>query len=178
MSPRHAIVALAAALVACQPAAETPEQEATRIAEESAAATTAIRSEAQAFAAHFSAGHFDTVTSYYTADAVVMGPNGPAMVGSAAILAGFQGMGQMGTFALTIHTDQVVANGPIAVERGRYTLMYTPAADAPAGMMAVADTGKFLAHWQRTDAGWRMTSDIWNSDIPLPPPPSAPATRR
>lgn len=179
MSPRFAITALAAALIACQPAPETAEQEATRIGEESATATTALRAEAQAFAAHFSAGHFDTVASYYTADAFVMAPNGPAAVGRAAILAMFEGMGQAGTFALTLQTDQVVANGPLAVERGRYTLTYTPSANAPAGMVAVADTGKLLVQWQRTDAGWRMASDIWNSDIPVPPPaPVTPARRR
>ena len=46
------------ALAACQKA-ETPEQAAARMEQETAAARTAIEAQNAAFAAHFSAGHAD-----------------------------------------------------------------------------------------------------------------------
>lgn len=156
------LVALIVVAAACQPS-ETPEQAAARMTEESAAARTPISEAVQAFTRQMSAGHYDSVVAHYTNDAVVMGPNMPAMVGREAILAGFQGMGAAGSFTLRITTDMVSANGPMAVESGRFWSVFTPT-----GGPAMPDSGKFLAHWRLTDAGWRMAHDIWNSDIPLP----------
>jgi ketosteroid isomerase-like protein len=44
----------------------------------------------------------------------------------------------------------------------------------PGASAAVADTGKFIEVWlKQADGTWRLAWDIWNSDIPLPPPPPA-----
>jgi ketosteroid isomerase-like protein len=164
MASRPMMLALMGTLAACQ-TAETPEQTATRMARESADATTSIRGLSNEFAHLFSAGQWDSLAAMYTADAVLMVPNAPPMVGRDAIRAGFAGMGaQMQSYTLTLRTDTVIANGPLAVEQGRYTDSGTTVAG-----VATADSGKYLVQWWMTDAGWRLARDIFNSDLPPQP---------
>jgi uncharacterized protein (TIGR02246 family) len=156
-------------LAACQKA-ETPEQAAARIEQESAAARTAIEAQAAAFSAHFSAGHADSVAALYTEDAELLPPNGKAVAGRANIrefLASFLGTG---TFSLTITPAAVIANGPHAIDRGSYVLSFTPPAGAPPEVKGSADTGKYVAHWVNQGGTWLMAHDIWNSDLPAPQP--------
>jgi hypothetical protein len=45
---------------------------------------------------------------------------------------------------------------------------------------ASVDTGKYVSVYQRTDEGWKLIRDIWNSDVaaapaPAPTVPPAPA---
>lgn len=161
----HAVLASLAACLACQ-MAETAEQAETRMAEESAAATTEIRQISEAFSRQMSAGHMDSVAMHYATDGAVLAPNMPPANGREAILAEFTQMKASGaTFALALHTDTVQANGPMAVERGRYTMTVT----FPNGLV-IPDTGKYLAQWRRTGDGWRMVNDIWNSNVAVPLP--------
>jgi len=157
------------AVAACQKA-ETPEQAATRMEQESAAARTAIEAQGASFAAHFSAGHGDSVAAFYTENGEILPPNGPAVSGRANI-AGFMNTGfGMGSYGLTLTTQAVMADGDNALERGSYVYTFTPGPDAPKGSKAMADTGKFIAHWHREGGTWLMAHDMWNSDIPLPQP--------
>ena len=75
-----------------------------------------------------------------------------------------------------MRTASVVANGPIAVERGNWTFDFKPGKGAPPGMGAMTDQGKYLTHWHDVGGQWLMAEDIWNSDTPAaPPPPARPA---
>lgn len=164
MASRPMWLLLMGTLAACQ-ATETPEQTATRMARESVEAATAIRGLNNEFGRLFSAGQWDSLAAMYTRDAVVMVPNAPAMVGRDAIRAGFAGMGgQMRSYTLTLQADTVIANGPLAVEQGHYTDSGTTTAG-----IATADTGKYLVQWWKTDAGWQLARDIFNSDLPPQP---------
>jgi len=49
------------------------------------------------------------------------------------------------------------------VEQGRYT----DAGTTTTGI-ATADTGKYLVQWWKTDAGWQLARDIFNSNRPQP----------
>ena len=173
LTRRSAALLLGAATLAACAKTETPEQAAARMQAESDAARQAIEQLAASFAAHLNAGHPDSVAAlFYTSDATLMPPNMPAAQGHDAIRATLAGMMEGATVNLQATVQSVAANGPLAVERGRYHLTMTPA-----GGPAVADSGKYLARWQRqADGSWKMAEDIWNSDAPLPPPP--PTRRR
>jgi ketosteroid isomerase-like protein len=163
MSTRPTLIAAVAVLAACQ-TTETAEQTATRMARESAQATTAIRGLNDTFGRLFSTGQWDSLAAMYTTDAVLMVPNAPPMVGRDAIRAGFTNMGaQMKSYTLVLRTDTVIANGPFAVEQGRYTDSGTTTAG-----VATADTGKYLVQWWKTPDGWRLARDIFNSNLPQP----------
>jgi ketosteroid isomerase-like protein len=131
---------------------------------ESAAARTVVDSLDREFATHFNQGHGDVVAGMYTEQAHVMPPNLPAAVGREAIKAAFAPFFTMKP-ELKLTADAVVANGPIAIERGTYSLVYTPTgAAAP-----LTDTGKYLVHWHMVDGKWMIADDIWNSDLPAMP---------
>lgn len=155
------------AMVGCTPAAETPEQAATRMATEAAAAKTAIEASNQQFMAHFNAGQGDSLAAIYTENGRVMAPNMPVAAGRTAIAAS---MGAMGTMKanLALTTESVVANGDLAVEAGTYKITLTP----PGSPTPITDTGKYLVHWHKVGDKWMMVDDIWNSDLPAAPMPT------
>jgi len=170
MKPLVALPALALlALAACVPQAETPEQAQARMDTESAAARTAIDSLAPEFASHVNQGHADVVAGFYAENAVLMPPNAPTASGRAAIQAAWAEFISMKP-QLTITPQSVVANGPMAVERGVYSMSFTP----PGATAPMTDTGKYLVHWRLLDGKWVIVDDIWNSDLPAVPPPPAP----
>jgi ketosteroid isomerase-like protein len=148
----------------CQPKAETPEQAQARMDTESAAARTVIDSVNREFATHFNMGHGDVVAGYYTAQAHLMPPNGPAVVGGEAIKTSLAPFFTMKP-DLKMTTDAVVANGPVALERGTYAMAFTP----PGATAPMTDTGKYLVHWHLVDGKWLKADEIWNSDLPAMP---------
>jgi hypothetical protein len=88
------LIAAALTLTACQKA-ETPEQAAARIEQESAAARTAIDARNAAFEAHFMAGHADSVAAFYAEDGEILPPNDKAVSGAPTSrhVCGFLGQG-------------------------------------------------------------------------------------
>jgi ketosteroid isomerase-like protein len=159
-----------ALLGGCQPAAETAEQADQRMSAESAAAKTAIEASNAQFAAHFNAGHGDSVAAIYADNGRVLAPNTPAVSGRAAITAFMATMAPMKP-ALTLTTQSVAANGPLAVEMGTYSFTMTP----PGAPAPITDTGKYLVHWHKVGDKWMMVDDIWNSDLPaMAEPPKEP----
>ena len=163
------LIVAALAITACQKA-ETPVQAAARMEQESAAARTAIEATNARYGAFMAAGQADSVGSLHTEDAEVLPPNEPAVSGRANIATYMgRGLGQ-GTFALTLASQAVMANGADAFERGNYTFAFTPGPSAPREMTAAADTGKYIAHWRNVDGQWLIAHDIWNSDRPAQRP--------
>lgn len=98
----------------------------------------------------------------YTSDAVLMAPNMPAFNGSAAILGFYNAaLTQMGVKGIALSTTDVYGAGDFVTEQGTYELF--------AAENKSIDKGKFLVLWKKTDNGWKMYRDIFNSDNPPPP---------
>jgi ketosteroid isomerase-like protein len=162
-------IAVAAALAGCQPKAETPEQADARMAAETAAARTAIDAANAQYMAHFAASHGDSLAALFAENGRMMVPNAPAAAGRQAIA---QGLGMMAGMSpqLTLSTESVVANGPLAVELGSYKFSMSP----PGAKEPVTEKGKYLVHWQKVGEKWLMAAQIWNSDDPAMPMPASP----
>ncbi|CAN5464939.1 hypothetical protein BH10BAC2_BH10BAC2_26290 [soil metagenome] len=98
----------------------------------------------------------------YTSDACIMAPNMPALCGTEGV-AGFYkaAYNMMGVRNLALATTQVYGSGDYITEEGTYELF--------AAENKSLDKGKFLVLWKKTDAGWKMYRDIFNSDNPPPP---------
>lgn len=164
----------AIALAAACAKTETPEQMQTRMQAESDSARTAITAAMAGFQAHFAAGHADSVALYYAADGNVLPPGMPMIAGRdsiRAMLAGYFGSGSMSD--VSFQTTSVVANGPLAIERGTFRMTFTPTGGQP-----MPSAGKYLAHWHRIEGQWLMADDIWNDDAPPAPMPPARGGRR
>ena len=163
------LVATALVLVGCAPKPEGPEQAQARMDLESTAARRAIDSLNTDFAGHFNAGHGDLVAAQYTEDGELQVVGLPLLKGRAAIAGSVNELAKMKAAIKTTATA-VSANGPLAIERGDYTLSLVP----PGAPAAVTETGVYLIHWHRVNGNWLRVSDVASSAAPLPPPPAAP----
>jgi len=146
---------LALALLALPAAAPAQER---MVSEE--VAIKPIRLEIEAVQARFVAAvngdDRATVANSYTADAVLMPPNMPIVEGREAI-GEFFGQG-MGGATITLKIRDVHPQGrDAALEAGSYEIT---GADG-----SHLDHGKYLVAWSRTDDGWKMKYDIWNSSM-------------
>lgn len=120
--------------------------------------TAAIEAASDAFAEAFNAGDVEAVAAMYTEDAVVLPPGKEAIEGRAAIQADLAAdLAAMEGMVLTFETNEVQAAHGHALEVGGYTI---EGADG-----SHVDHGKFIAIWENTDDGWKMSRDIWNSSM-------------
>lgn len=159
--------AIALVLVAgCQqePATEAGSTEETPTVDV-AAVREAIDASGAAWETAALAGDAAALTALYSEDAIVMPPNAPKSVGSAAIQTGFTEMLAVAPFtAIDIVTEgvEVSASGDIAWAHGTYTSTNTVAGEP------YEDSGKWLNVSENRDGQWLMVVDTWNSDMPLP----------
>jgi uncharacterized protein (TIGR02246 family) len=157
------LIALAT-LTACQQP-ETAEQMHARLRMESDSARVALEARVAAYAVAFNAGNADAVAAFYAPDAVLMPPEMPAVTGRDAIRTAMATMAtEMAGSNLSLRLTNVTANGPIAVDRGEWS-MTMPGPDGS----AIEIRGKYLAEWHLIGDEWLMVSDIWNGDAPTPP---------
>lgn len=120
------------------------------------------------FAAH-NGGDADAVVALYADDAVVSAPGVPPARGAAAV-------------------RELIAKDVADTKAGGVTLVPSPTADigvsGDLGWIwntftvqdksgATVTAGKYLTLVGRKDGQWRIIRDIWNSDNPPTPPPTA-----
>jgi uncharacterized protein (TIGR02246 family) len=112
----------------------------------------------------------DKTVSYYADDAVVLPPNAPAATTKEAIRAAWKEMvtnpGFGGGWKVT--RVEVARSGDLGYVTGTYELTMNDANGKPA-----TDRGKYLEVWKKqTDGTWKAIADAWNSDLPVPAPPT------
>jgi len=108
--------------------------------------------------------------SLYTQDAIVLRPHAPAVQGREAIqqwlatlppISNAKGEGV-----------EVMGYGDLAYLRGSYSMTFS----IPGVPVPIDEQGKFLQIYRKqSDGSWKMTREIYNSDLPQPtpaPPPS------
>jgi uncharacterized protein (TIGR02246 family) len=121
--------------------------------------------------AHIAALNADNVDGWvgqFAEHAVQMPPHFPANLGKQAIKAWSQGFLNLFRCQFALAVDEVRVAGDWAFERGRYTITLTPKGAGP----PMDETGKYITIYERQAASsWKMTRDIWNSDMPLPGAP-------
>lgn len=111
----------------------------------------------------YRAGLMDSVASLFTVDARQMAPNTEPLEGRVAIRQFWEQAAGLGTWTFQLDTREVAAYGPLAVERGTYTLHFEPGSEALPGMTASADTGSYIVQWRREHGHWLIANDIATS---------------
>ena len=130
--------------------------------------TAAIAREAhESYVAAINSNDLDSLLAMLTDDIVYQAPNGPEVVGKAAV----REWGKGYLDAYTIHwektTREFVIAGDWAIERYGYKSHDVPKAGGP----ALDDEGKGINIYHKdADGRWRVARDGWSSDLPLPPP--------
>ena len=164
MRTRFTAALLSVLLTACSGGAADDGAANNEPIEDVASVRQAIETGHQQIANAFKAGDAAAAAAVYAPDAMVMGPNEPALRG-AAIGEGLKGMFQQVSFpSITLVTSDVTVSGDYAFEHGTYDWTVQPKA---AGAPAMPDKGKYLTVWQKqADGSWKLFRDIWNTDTP------------
>ena len=153
MRPTFLLTAISCAILACQPAP----------AKLTDADTTQIRATADSFGVNAVTGRTAANAVFFAENGVFMPPNGPAVVGRAAIGAWFAAFPPLSEFKHEIL--ELDGRGDIAYVRGTYALTIAAAGRTA----AMSDHGKYLEiRRKQADGRWLTTLDIFNSDVPLP----------
>ena len=129
-------------LLACGQNKETPTQMQVRMAQESGTVKTAITPIAKGFERWFASGLADSLAAVFTDGGRQMPPNEPVAVGRDAIRARNGKFFAAYDAKLSVNSENVVANGPMAVERGTYQLQANPKKGAKAGPQKPASASK------------------------------------
>jgi len=100
--------------------------------------------------------------AFFAEDAVQMPPNAPRLEGRFAIQESASGLFAAGA-DLRFETLEVrvSSSGDMATSLGKYFLTM----DSPGG--AIKDEGSYVEVWQRVEGEWKITADIYNSDLPI-----------
>lgn len=126
----------------------------------------ALRADTERWVKLANAGDWAGLAGMYGENAVFMPPNQAAVQGRANIqtwMAAFPKMQQ-----ITAQPQDIGGHGDVAYVRGTYTLTLAPQGDAP----AMKDNGKYLeVHRKQPNGSWTVVADIFNSDLPVMPPP-------
>jgi ketosteroid isomerase-like protein len=126
----------------------------------------AIVSSNQLFADAFIKGDSSLLIDRYASDACLLPADMHTLCGHEAIATFYRGAyDQMGVRNVKLNTTQVYGEGEYVTEEGTYEIF--------AVENKSLDKGKFMVLWKKTDAGWKMFRDIFNSDNPPPTAPPA-----
>jgi len=157
-----AVTSMTACLAAPADQTETQPAAETMASVDVAAEAAAIEGVNAQWLAAVQNGDAAGAASFYTADGRLMMPNAPTAQGMAAIEEGFTRILGAPGIALSWAQEyvEVAPGGELAYDVGSYTLAF----DGPDGR--VEDNGKYLVVWKKTDAGWRVAADIFNSNLP------------
>lgn len=151
---------------ACTQKLETPEETKARIQQESAEVRKVIEAHNADLCRWYASGDIDSVVTVFAEDARLMPSNVPAIEGREAVREFWKQAVTLGQWNFSLETVSVIANGPIAVELGRYTVQINARQELPPRIKAY-DSGDYVCYWRLEEDGkWRIVYDIPSSDQP------------
>lgn len=131
--------------------------------ENNAADVQSIKDAIAAWDRAWNAGDCETLASFYTADAVAMGPNVPGTMGVEALNAWCRKDFDQFKEENRSIVEDVRVSGNLAVARGTQETSTTP----KAGGNSVRDKEKWIVVFLRqADGSWKVLWEIYNSDLP------------
>jgi len=122
--------------------------------------TEEIQAANEGFMAAFASSDAEALAALYTQDGRLLPPNSDVVAGTAAIQGFWQNVMEAGVARAQLTTEEAQGFDDTAYEVGRYGL-YDSAGNT-------IDEGKYIVIWRKTEDGWRLHRDIWNSSMPVP----------
>ncbi len=104
-------------------------------------------------------GDAQALATLYTENGMLLPPNSDFVSGTAAIQGFWQAVMDAGVAEAKLTVEEAQGLDDTAWEVGRYALYDSAGASI--------DEGKYIVVWKRTEAGWRLHRDIWNSSRPM-----------
>jgi ketosteroid isomerase-like protein len=117
-----------------------------------------IAANAEAWEQNLNAGDLDSLVAMYAEDARLLPPNAEMAQGLDAVRAAFGSMIDAGLTG-SLQTTEAMVAGDIGYRIGTFSLQ------APDG--STVDRGKYIETWRQVGGEWKISADIWNSDLPV-----------
>ncbi|MBS1682375.1 MAG: DUF4440 domain-containing protein [Bacteroidetes bacterium] len=153
-------------LISCDKSPETNSDIQERIVNESMKARESIIAINKQAEIWYKSKQIDSLTNYMADDIIQFPPNNKPLTGKASIKDYWKQLFQFGDIVFSLQTQEVKANGPLAIELGKYNLKFSPSANSP--VPAFVDSGNYLAHWHKINDNWKVVWDAPVSSVPLP----------
>lgn len=119
----------------------------------------------------YAAGQADSLATLFAEDVWQLPPNSPPVTGRDSLRQYWAAAFKAGSWDFKVATQDVVTSGPVAVERGRYSVRFSAGPGAP--MPSFADSGNYVVYWREgPDKVWRAVWDAPVSVVPLSLPPT------
>ena len=112
------------------------------------------------FTEAFNGGDAAGVAGMYKSDALLMPPNSPIIGNHLGIQTFWQQLITAGIKVVSLKTSSLDACGNTAIETGQYELTIPKA-----GGGTTTDYGKYIVVWKRQGKNWKLTRDIWNTNM-------------
>jgi uncharacterized protein (TIGR02246 family) len=111
----------------------------------------------------FSSGQATGLASLHSPDVVSMPYESPSVRGRQAQQAAFEQFFAENENARHETTvDEILATNEWAIERGHYTMTYTPRKTG----IQIVETGRHVMCRRKVDGAWQIVWEIWNTDKP------------
>ena len=154
------LISAGSALLLCACQAKAPSATASS---DPARIVDAIKADEVHWNSDWKSGDATALSNHYAANATMMAPGAPPLVGIAAIKTSLQGALDDKAFTLSFASDKVdvAASGDIAVARGAYIQTATD----PLTQAVVTEKGNYVTVYKpQTDGTWKA---VWDINAPV-----------
>ncbi len=112
--------------------------------------------------AAFKQKDFTTIEALYASDGLLLPSNSPPVEGPKAIVEVWRSWSELPNVEVVFGADRIEASssGDMAYDYGWYTFAF----DTENGR--VTDKGKYVVVWKKVDGAWKVTADIFNTNLP------------
>jgi ketosteroid isomerase-like protein len=165
MTRIYSLLSVILLILSCNQKPETESDIQKRIIAESAIGQKIIDSINKKFEKFYKNKQADSLLSQMTDEGIQFPPNSQPLEGKDSIRKYWQQLFELGDVDFSLRTQKVKANGPLAIERGKYSFKFTPITHS--SIPPIIDSGNYVVYWKRVDGKWEVVWDAPVSTIPL-----------
>lgn len=159
------ILAASLLMLSCNQKQNTEDDIQKEMSTESAIAQKLIDSTNKRIETYYKNKQVDSIVVQMADDVIQFPPNNKPLEGKDNIKNYWQQLFQFGDVDFSLQTQKVNANGPLAIEWGKYSVKFTALPNSP--VPTFADSGNYLVYWKRINGNWNAVWDAPVSSLPL-----------
>lgn len=153
-------------ILSCNVKSETDSEAQERIKNESLKAQESISKKNQQIEKWYKTKQIDSLIDYMADNVIQLPPNSKPLIGKDSVRNYWGQLFQFGGIDFSLQTQEVKANGPLAIELGKYSLKFIANETSP--IPSFVDSGNYLVYWHKIKDDWKVVWDAPVSTLPLP----------